>query len=101
MMVIASPEWSGGLMADLRWGFVRTTGGERDGCGAGPRDLTRGTMNDTGRLTRRLGLAAIASALATACAPLSLFATLTPKDPAARSARNVAYGPQAWQRLDV
>jgi len=58
-------------------------------------------MNDSGRLTRRLGLAAIASALAAACAPLSLFAALTPKDPAARSARNVAYGPQPRQRLDV
>ena len=52
-------------------------------------------------MTRRLGLAAIGSGLAAACAPLSLFATLTPKDPAARSARNVAYGPDRWQRLDV
>jgi acetyl esterase/lipase len=52
-------------------------------------------------MTRRLSLAAIAAALTAACAPLSLFATLTPKDPAARSARNVAYGPEAWQRLDV
>jgi acetyl esterase/lipase len=58
-------------------------------------------MSETGRLTRRLSLAAIAAALAAACAPLSLFATLTPKDPAARSARNVAYGPDPRQRLDV
>jgi acetyl esterase/lipase len=58
-------------------------------------------MSETGRLTRRLSLAAIAAALTAACAPLSLFATLTPKDPAARSARNVAYGPEAHQRLDV
>jgi len=58
-------------------------------------------MSDPGRLTRRLSLAAIAAALTAACAPLSLFATLTPKDPAARSARNVAYGPERWQRLDV
>jgi acetyl esterase/lipase len=58
-------------------------------------------MSETGRLTRRLSLAAIASTLTAACAPLSLFATLTPKDPAARSARNVAYGPAPRQRLDV
>jgi acetyl esterase/lipase len=58
-------------------------------------------MSDRARLTRRISLSAIGAALAAACAPLSLFATLTPKDPAARSARNVAYGPDAWQRLDV
>jgi acetyl esterase/lipase len=58
-------------------------------------------MSETGRLTRRLSLATIASTLTAACAPLSLFATLTPKDPAARSARNVAYGPDPRQRLDV
>jgi len=58
-------------------------------------------MSQTGRLTRRLSLAAIASALAAACAPLSLFATLTPKDPAARGARDVAFGPRPRQRLDV
>jgi acetyl esterase/lipase len=44
-------------------------------------------MSDPGRLTRRLSLAAIAAALTAACAP--------------RSARNVAYGPERWQRLDV
>ena len=58
-------------------------------------------MIKTERLTRRLSLAAIAAALTAACAPLSLFATLTPKDPAARSAKNVAYGPDPRQRLDV
>lgn len=58
-------------------------------------------MSETGRLTRRLSLAAIAAALTAACAPLSLFATLAPKDPAVLSARNVAYGPEAYQRLDV
>jgi acetyl esterase/lipase len=58
-------------------------------------------MSETGRLTRRLSLAAAAAALAAACAPLSMFATFTPKDPAMRSARDVAYGPQAYQRLDV
>jgi acetyl esterase/lipase len=58
-------------------------------------------MTKTGRLTRRLSLAAIAAALTAACAPLSLFATLAPKDPAARSGRNIAYGPHDHQRLDV
>ena len=43
----------------------------------------------------------MATALTTACAPLTLFATLSPKDAAVRSARNVAYGPDAHQRLDV
>jgi len=58
-------------------------------------------MSQTGRVTRRISLAAIAAALTAACAPLSLFATLTPKDPAARGARNVAFGPGPRQRLDV
>jgi acetyl esterase/lipase len=58
-------------------------------------------MSETGRLTRRLSLAAVGAALTAACAPLSMFATFTPKDPATRSARNVAYGSQARQRLDV
>ena len=58
-------------------------------------------MSETGKLTRRLGLATAGATLAAACAPLSLFATLAPKDPAARSARNVDYGPKPWQRLDV
>jgi acetyl esterase/lipase len=52
-------------------------------------------------VTRRVGLAAVAAALTAACAPLSMFATFTPKDPAMRSARNVAFGPDAHQRLDV
>jgi acetyl esterase/lipase len=58
-------------------------------------------MSHIGRTTRRVSLAAIAAALAAACAPLSLFATLTPKDAAGRSAHNLAYGPQPHQRLDV
>ena len=58
-------------------------------------------MSQTGRLTRRLGLTAVAAALTAACAPLSMFATFTPKDPASRSGRNVAFGPEPWQRLDV
>jgi acetyl esterase/lipase len=58
-------------------------------------------MSDKLRTTRRLGLASLGAALAAACAPLSLFATLSPKDPAARSAANVAFGPAPHQRLDV
>jgi acetyl esterase/lipase len=58
-------------------------------------------MSERLRLTRRLGLASVGAALAAACAPLSLFATLSPKDPAARSAAGVAFGPAAHQRLDV
>jgi acetyl esterase/lipase len=58
-------------------------------------------MSQTGRVTRRISLAAIGAALTAACAPLSLFATLTPKDPAGRGARDVAFGPGPRQRLDV
>jgi acetyl esterase/lipase len=58
-------------------------------------------MSETARLTRRLSLAAVGAALTAACAPLTMFATFTPKDPAVREARNVAFGPQAHQRLDV
>jgi acetyl esterase/lipase len=58
-------------------------------------------MEETGRMTRRLGLAAITAALTAACSPLSLFATLSPKDAAMASARDVAFGPDPRQRLDV
>lgn len=58
-------------------------------------------MSETARLTRRLSLTAVAASLAAACAPLSMFATFTPKDPALRVARNAAYGAHAYQRLDV
>lgn len=58
-------------------------------------------MNDVGRTTRRLSLAAVGAALAAACAPLTMFATFTPKDPAVRQARDVAFGSQPHQRLDV
>ncbi|MGZ3375150.1 MAG: alpha/beta hydrolase [Phenylobacterium sp.] len=58
-------------------------------------------MSETGRLTRRLSLAAVGAALTAACAPLTMFATFTPKDPAVREARNVAFGPEPHQRLDV
>ncbi len=49
----------------------------------------------------RLGLAAAAAALTAACTPLSMFATLSPKDPAVRSAGSVAYGPDRRHMLDV
>src|ERR1700748_2845229 len=58
-------------------------------------------MSETARTTRRISLAAIGAAVTPACAPLTMFATLTPKDPAVREARNVAFGPEAHQRLDV
>lgn len=50
---------------------------------------------------QRLGLAAAAAALTAACSPLSLFATLAPKDPAIRSVDGAAYGPDPRQKLDV
>ena len=58
-------------------------------------------MSDPLRTTRRLGLASLGAMLAAACAPLSLFATLAPKDPAARSAAAVAFGNADYQKLDV
>jgi acetyl esterase/lipase len=41
------------------------------------------------------------AALAAALDPLTLFATLAPKDPARRLAHNTAFGPGPHQRLDV
>ncbi|MBS0361948.1 MAG: alpha/beta hydrolase [Proteobacteria bacterium] len=62
-------------------------------------------MSEPARTTRRLSLTAVAASLAAslaaACSPLSLFATLAPRDPALRSARGLAYGAQPHQRLDV
>lgn len=55
----------------------------------------------TVRTTRRLTLAALAGALTAACSPLTLFATLSPKDPATRVVRGEAYGTDPRQRLDV
>lgn len=52
-------------------------------------------------LTKRTALAAAGALLAAACSPLSLFATLSPKDPAAVVARGEAYGPHERQKLDV
>jgi len=52
-------------------------------------------------MTRRIGLTTLAASLASACSPLSLFATLTPKDAARREARGLAYGEGERRRLDV
>ena len=52
-------------------------------------------------VTKRLTLAGLSAALTAACSPLSLFATLSPKDPASAAARAQAYGANPRQRLDV
>jgi len=49
----------------------------------------------------RLTLAAAAAALAAGCSPLSMFATLSPKDPAQLVGKGEAYGAAPRQRLDV
>jgi acetyl esterase/lipase len=51
--------------------------------------------------TKRTALAAAAGAFASACSPLTMFATLSPKDPSAQVVRGAAYGAGARQRLDV
>jgi len=51
--------------------------------------------------TKRTALAAALGTLASACSPLTVFATLSPKDPAAQVVRGAAYGADARQRLDV
>jgi acetyl esterase/lipase len=50
---------------------------------------------------KRLTLASAAAALTAACSPLSLFATLSPKDPGRLVAQAQAYGAGPRQRLDV
>lgn len=52
-------------------------------------------------MTRRTGLTVIAAGLASACSPLSMFATFTPKDRARREGRGLAYGEGERRRLDV
>jgi acetyl esterase/lipase len=52
-------------------------------------------------VTKRLTLAGLGAMMTAACSPLSLFATLSPKDPASAVARGQAYGSNARQRLDV
>jgi acetyl esterase/lipase len=58
-------------------------------------------MPPSSDFTKRPVLAAAGAALAAACSPLSLFATLSPKDPASLGVRAEAFGPDARQRLDV
>lgn len=55
-------------------------------------------MSEPAKSPRKSGLRA---ALAAALDPLTLFATLAPKDPARRLAHNTAFGPGPHQRLDV
>ena len=52
-------------------------------------------------ISKRSALAALSGTFAAACSPLSLFATLSPKDPASQVARGAAYGAGERQRLDV
>ena len=55
-------------------------------------------------MTRRGLINAMAGAcalLAGGCSPLALFNTLAPRDPAKRAGRDIAYGPDPRQRLDV
>jgi acetyl esterase/lipase len=50
---------------------------------------------------RRLSMTSFSAALVSACSPLSAFNTLSPHDAAARAGRNIAYGPDPRQSLDV
>src|SRR3954452_718929 len=52
-------------------------------------------------VTKRLTLAGLGAMMTAACTPLSLFATLSPKDAATAVARGRAYGGNPRQRLDV
>ena len=54
-----------------------------------------------GSMTRRAGLIALLGSAVSACSPLSLFATLTPKDAAKLSEHGAAYGTLERQALDV
>ncbi|MFZ4605729.1 MAG: alpha/beta hydrolase [Caulobacter sp.] len=53
------------------------------------------------RRTLLAGVTALAAGFAAACSPLTLFATLAPRDPARRGAAGIAYGPDPRQALDV
>jgi acetyl esterase/lipase len=55
----------------------------------------------TGSLSRRAGLVALGGTVLSACSPLSLFATFTPKDAARTRERGVSYGDDPRQALDV
>ncbi|WP_297506773.1 alpha/beta hydrolase [uncultured Caulobacter sp.] len=52
-------------------------------------------------LSRRAGLIALASTLTAACSPLSVFATLTPKDAARREGRGARYADGPRGGLDI
>jgi len=52
-------------------------------------------------MARRTFAAGLAGALAAACSPLTAFNTLAPRDPAVRVGRDLAYGPDPRQALDV
>lgn len=54
-----------------------------------------------GSMTRRAGLIALTGSMLSACSPLSLFATFTPKDAAKSPEHGVAFGPDPRQKLDV
>jgi acetyl esterase/lipase len=47
------------------------------------------------------GVAAMFGSLLAACSPLTALNTLSPRDPATRPGRDIAYGPLPRQRLDV
>ena len=53
------------------------------------------------RVTRRVGLAALTAAMTSACSPLSLFATFTPKDAAKVEDKGARYAPGPRGGLDV
>jgi acetyl esterase/lipase len=46
-------------------------------------------------------LAGMAALLASACSPLTLYNRFAPRDPAKRTGRDIAYGPDPRQKLDV
>ncbi|RAK65633.1 alpha/beta hydrolase [Phenylobacterium kunshanense] len=52
-------------------------------------------------LSKRSALAAALATLTSACSPLTMFATLSPKDPASHVVRGAAYGAGPRQMLDV
>ena len=47
------------------------------------------------------GVAAMFGSLLAACSPLTALNTLSPRDPAAKAGRDIAYGPLPRQKLDV
>lgn len=52
-------------------------------------------------VTKRAGLAALAAAMTSACSPLTVFATLTPKDAARVEGRGARYAPGPRGGIDV